>query len=155
MKTVLLVLALIVFWAAPTLHAADEVLNSDEIIKEIFNNISEEYVTCTAYFSIASEAFRRSGDTKFAAEAEEVRNKAMQLALMTAKEGRTQEMAEQVTLARIELSTKSMTNEINNDISNIAILINNYAERCKEIMDDPDKVMKEWSAKTFKKHNVK
>lgn len=47
---VLLVLAtLFIFMGAQYLNA-EEVHNSDEITKEISNNISFEYVTCAAYF---------------------------------------------------------------------------------------------------------
>ena len=154
MKATLLVIALIVFCAAPTPHAADQTPNSAEIIKEILNNVSEEYVTCAVYFSIASEALRRSGNAESAAEAQEAQNKALEVAFFAAQKGRTQEMAEKVTHARLELATKSMMNEINNDIGNISILINNYAGRCKQIMENPDKVMKEWSDEIFKKYNV-
>ena len=134
---------------------AGEALNSNEISKEISNNVSEEYVTCAAYYSIAAEALRRSGELETAAKMAESRNSALQYALIAAKEGRTQEMAEKVTLARLDLNMKSMTNEIDNDIGNISILMNRYADRCKEIMENPDKIMAEWADKILKKHIIK
>lgn len=120
---------------------AEEVLGSDEISKEVSDNVSEEYVTCAAYYSIASEAIRRSGDIKTAVKYEEARDTALQYALITAKKGRTKEMAEKVTLARLDLNMKSMTKEIDNDIGNISILMNKYANRCKEALENPDKIM--------------
>ena len=134
---------------------AEENLYSDEIVKEISNNVSEEYITCAAYFSIVSEAMRRSGDAEVASKYEAYRDLAVQYALIAAKEGRTQEMAERVSLARFELNVKSMTNEIDNDIGNISILLNKYSARCKEIMEDPEKVMVEWGDKILEKHKLK
>jgi len=134
---------------------AGELPDSKEISKEISNNISEEYVTCGAYFGIAAGAVRRSGDDETAKKMEEARDSALQYALLSAKEGRTQELAEKVTLSRLDLNMKSMTKEIANDIGNISILINQYADRCKEIMEDPDKMMSEWSDKILKKYHLK
>lgn len=134
---------------------AEEVVNSNEISKELSNNVSEEYVTCAAYYSIASEAIRRSGDIKTAVKYEEARDAALQYALIAAKEGRTKEMAEKVTLARLDLNMKSMTKEIDNDIGNISVLMNKYADRCKEILENPDKIMAEWTDKILRKHNLK
>jgi len=134
---------------------AEEILDSNEISREISNNISMEYVTCAAYSFCASEAFKRSGDLETAAKYEEYRNSAVGYALIAAKDGRTQEMAEKVTMARLDLKMKSMMSEIDKDIANISILMNKYSGHCKEIMEDPDRMMSEWTDKMLKKHNLK
>ncbi len=141
------ILVLVILSMGAQYLTAGEILNPGEISKEISNNVSEEYVTCASYYSIASEAIRRSGDLETAATLEEARNATLQYALIAAKDGRTKEMAEKVTLARLDLNMKSMTNEIDNDIGNISILMNKYADRCKEIMEYPDKILR--------KHNLK
>jgi len=105
---------------------AGEVPNSDETAKQISNNISHEFVTCAAYYSFASEGFRRSGHLEDALKIDEARKASIGYALIVAKNGRTQKMAEKVTLSRYELEIKSMGKEIENDISNISILINKY-----------------------------
>ena len=101
------ILSLAILFMGAQYLTAGEIPSSDEISKEISNNISEEYVTCVAYYSIASEAIRRSGDLKTAVKFEEARNVALQYALIVAKEGRTKEMAENITLARLNLNMKS------------------------------------------------
>ena len=134
---------------------AEEAPNPEDIMKEISNNVSEEYVICAAYYLIGSEAIRRSGDLKTAAKSEQAHDTALQYAVIAAKEGRTEEMAQKVTHARLELTLKSMTNEIDNDVGNFSILMNKYLYRCKEIMEDPDKLMNEWADKILKKHKLR
>lgn len=79
----------------------------------------------------------------------------MEFALIAAMEDRTQEMAEKVTMARLNLEMKSLLSEIDNDIGNISILMNKHADRCQDIMEDPDKMMNEWADKIFKKYTIK
>ena len=114
-----------------------------------------EYVTCAACFSWASEALRRSGDFETAAKYEGYRNSAVGYALIAAKEGRTQEMAEKVTMARLDLEMKSMMKEIDEDVANISILMNKYSDHCKEIVENPDRTISEWTDKMLRKHNLK
>ena len=150
----ILILSLVFFMGVQYL-IAEEIPKTDEISKEVSNNISEEFVTCAAYFSIASEAIRRSNDPETATKMERARDASLRYALIAAKNGRTAEMAEKVTIARFDLNMKSMTNEIDNDIGNISILMNKYAGRCKEIMESPEKMMAEWTDKVLRKHNLK
>jgi hypothetical protein len=151
----IIVLSIGILFLSDQYLVAEKEFSSDEIIKEVSNNISEEYVTCSAFYFYSSEGLRRSGDIKTALKYEEYRNKAANFALIAAKKGRTQEIAEKVTLARLDLEMKSMLNEIDSDISNISILMNKYLDHCKEIMEDPNKIMEEWTEKILKKHNLK
>jgi hypothetical protein len=137
-------------------HAtADENLKPEEIMKIINNNISHEYTTCAAYFTIVSEGLRRSSKYKEAEMYNKHRDMALQYALISASTGRSQEMAEKVTASRFELETKSLLAEIDNDISNISVLLNKYGSRCKFAMEDPEKVMEEWKEKILKRYNMK
>jgi len=154
-KISILVLVLAILFMDAHYSSAGEALSAEEITKEISNNISEEYITCSVYYFIASEGLKRSGDLKTAAKSEEAANKSLNFALVAANKGRTQEMAQKVTLARYELTMKSMVNEIDKDVSNMSVLINKYADRCKEIMEKPDKMMDEWADKILRKHNLK
>lgn len=149
------ILGLVLVFVSPQYSTAEEPPDANELTKEMTNNVSEEYVISAAYYMIACEGVRRSGDLKTAGRIEEARDKALDYALIAAKQGRTEEMAQKVTLARLELNLKSMKGEIDNDISNISILLNKCAARCKEIMQDPDKVMDEWMGKVLKKPNLK
>ena len=152
-KTIrIMVLSLAILSMGEQNLVAQEDLSSDEIYKEVMNNVSYEFVTCSAFYFFCSEAFRLSDDLENASKYEEYRNNAATFALTAAKKGRTQEMAEKVTLARLDLEMKSMTNEIENDISNISILMNKHLDHCEEIMTDPEKIMNKRSDKILKKH---
>ena len=143
----------VLFTSVENLTAGD-VPNADEIGKEIANNVSEEFVICAAFYSICTEAVSRSGDPQTAPRYEEAFDAALYYALTAAKKGRTQEMAEKVTLARLELYMKSMTGEIDNDMGNISVLLNKYLYRCKQVMENPAKVFDDWSEKIFRKYGL-
>lgn len=131
-----------------------DVLEIKKIKEEILNNVSHEYVTCAAYFFFSSEALRQPNNSDGATKYEKLRNLAMQLALTTAMEGRTQEMAEKVVMARLDLEMKRMLNEINGNISNISILMNKYHLRCKRAMEDPNSLLLEWTNRILKKYQL-
>jgi hypothetical protein len=133
---------------------AEKDFNNEEIIKEVSNNISHEYCSCSAFYFILSRGLRRSGELKGASKYEEISQLAFTFALTASQEGRTEEMAEKVTMARLSLEMKSMMHEIDNDYSNASILLDKYLLHCKEIMEDPDKFMEEMMEKILKRHNL-
>jgi 1-aminocyclopropane-1-carboxylate deaminase/D-cysteine desulfhydrase-like pyridoxal-dependent ACC family enzyme len=45
-----------------------------------------------------------------------------------------------------------MFKEIDNNVSNISILMNKYGFRCKGAMENPEAMMKEWGNKVLDKH---
>lgn len=132
--------------------------SSDEhtkgIMKEAANNVSSELVECSMYFEISSEGLRRSGQRDAADAYKSVSEVALDRALAAAQLGRSAEMAEKVTLARAELALKDMIAEMENDISNISILQNNYATRCKTVLEHPKRIMEEWVNKAMSKPSV-
>ena len=150
----IIILVLAILFMSKQYLFAGEISNSDEIIMEISNNISEEYVTCSAFYIISSKGLKRSGDLETASKYEDYSISAIQAALISSKKGRTQEMAEKVTSSRLDIEVKAMLKDIDNDISNISILTNKYLDHCKEIMEDPNKIVAEWTDKILKRHNL-
>jgi hypothetical protein len=148
------ILSLAILFMGEQYLFAEKDFNSEEIIKEVSNNISHEYCSCSAFYFILSRGLRRSGELKSASKYEEISLSAAMFAIEASQEGRTQEMAEKVTKARLSLEMKSMMNEINNDYSNASILLDKYLLHCKEIMEDPDKFMEEMMEKILKRHNL-
>lgn len=141
------------FMPIENLNAGDA-SRDNEITKEIANNVSDEFVTCAAFYLIAAEAVRRSSQPETASRYEELSDTASHYALSAANEGRTQEMAQKVTLARLELNIKSMKKDIDSDVSNISLLINKYGDRCKQVMNHPDKVIDDWKEKILRKYGL-
>jgi hypothetical protein len=132
-----------------------EITLSAEIIKEISNNISEEYITCGAYYTLFVYEILTNNDSIAVEMTKYSRNAALEYAFLIAQEGRSQEMAEKRTLAKLELNMKSLLEQMKNDGENFSILMNQYENRCQEIMEYPDKMMGEWSYRILKNHLLK
>ena len=128
---------------------------NDQTSNEITDNISHEFVVCASYFSIVAQGLRNSGDKTTATKYDQASETAIDYAVIAAGQSRTTEMARKVTLARFEIELKSMVKEIENDVSNISILSNQYAFRCKGVMENPEAMMKEWENKVLDRHDKK
>lgn len=146
MKALLTLITLIILVAHA--YASDSAI---DVKNAAFNNISEEFVACASYFSIVSHALEKSAKKETSIEYEISMQTALDYALIAAQEGRTKEMAQKVTLARFEMHMKDMTKDIDGNFSNISILMNKYAYRCKAVMEKPEAMMKEWVNKAINK----
>jgi hypothetical protein len=150
MKAILLVI--VTFLMVAHVYAGDE---ATEIKNEAFDNISSEFVSCAGYFALVSRALENAGKTELAGKYNKAMNTAMDYALIAAKQGRTEEMAQKVTLARFELGTKDMSKEIDGNAANLSILTNKYGDRCKDVMEKPEWVMQEWGNKAIERRTKK
>ncbi len=130
---------------------AEEITDLD---KDVANNISSEYATCAAYFLVVSAAFFRPGDNEIAARFKKSGNEALVIAIDSAGTGRTAEMAEKVTTARLQSFAKGMMSEIENDWSNISILTNQYAAQCKFAMNDSPRFMNGVADKVLQQYGL-
>ncbi len=125
---------------------------ADDVEKEIADNISHDYVECAAYFIIISEALMKANDKETSTQYKKMGEAAIEFAVTAAETGRTPEMAQKVTMARLTLSVQEMLKEIENDFSNTSILMNQYLSKCKEATENPEKMMEDWMKKILKKH---
>ena len=106
-------------------------------IDKNLENISGQYAECAAYYTIVYHAMN-SSDEKSAANAySKLQKKAMFYSLLLAAQGRSKELAAQVTNSRIEMYMKKMKQEANNRNENISILINKYHFGCQETLANP------------------
>ena len=100
-------------------------------------NVSGQYAECAAYYELAYYALKSSNDPETANAYLQLRDTAMFYSLVLANEGRSKELALEVTNSRIEMYMKKMKQECNNRNENISILINKYHFGCQEIMENP------------------
>ncbi len=128
--------------------------SDEDILKEISNNISEEYITCGSFFGIVSGGSKKSKKFDIATDYQKAMERALTQALMSAEIGRTKEMAQKVTLARFEMTMTEMMESIDSDYSNISLLLNKHAKRCRWVMENTDKFMTEWQKNIFNKYGV-
>ena len=112
-------------------------------INKHFENISGQYAECAAYYELVYHAMNASNEKETADVYKQLENNAMFYSLLLANEGRTQDVAINVTNSRIEMYMKKMKQEANNRNENISILINKYHFVCEEAMKNPPREMLE------------
>ena len=132
MKTILFI-SISILLSIPFIAHTQE---SKKINKDL-ENISGQYAECTAYYELVSYALKSSNDPKTADAYSGLGNKAMFYSLLLANEGRSKDVAIQVTNSRIDMYKKKMKQEADNKNENISILINKYHFGCQELMEKP------------------
>lgn len=99
------------------------------------NNLAHDFAQCAAYYTLASKgAGKRDADLALKM------NQAANLAL----EMSTELTSKKVTAARYNMSLKSMMDDMDDTFNNFSIVINQYADQCKELMDDPKTRLQYW-----------
>lgn len=132
MKTVLIISISLLLSCMLIAHAEEpQKINKD------LENISGQYAECTAYYELVSHALNSSNDPKTAESYSELGNTAMFYSLLLANEGRSKDVAVQVTNSRIDMYKKKMKQEADNRNENISILINKYHFGCQQAMENP------------------
>jgi hypothetical protein len=108
------------------------------------DEISGEYAECTAYYQLVQDAVVASaGDKETADTYGKLKDSVMFYSLLLANEGRTKDMAVQVTHSRIEIYKKVMLKEIGNRYENFSILINKHNFECQDLVSNPPDQLKE------------
>lgn len=108
------------------------------------DKISGEYAVCTAYYELVQDAVvASSGDKETADEYGKLKESVMFYSLLLANEGRTKDMAVQVTYSRIEMHKKVMMEEIGYRYENFSILINKHNFECQDLVNNPPNQVKE------------
>jgi hypothetical protein len=128
--------------------------SAEALTAEVTENVATEYAECAAYFAIVQGAFASSGKPAESAKFKAVSDKAAEFSLLAARQSRAEDMATKVTLARFEMSLKAMQETINNDYSNISLLMNKHSDTCVEGMTDSAAVVKRLADRINAKHNA-
>lgn len=113
---------------------------SSEETKKIdptLEKISGQYAECAAYYRFVYHAMNSSNEKETANAYRQLEETAMFNSLLLANEGRSKDVAVEVTNSRIEMYMKKMKQEANNRNENISILINKYNFGCQEAMKNP------------------
>lgn len=97
-------------------------------------NLASDYASCAAFYMMATEALRNNSKDGSGAEAAAKNALDMSVKLSNRK----------VTSSRLELVTGVMMEEMNNDWSNWAIVVNKYGSTCKEITENPVQRLQYW-----------
>lgn len=126
----------------------------DVLVAEVTDNVATEYAECAAYFAIIQGAFANSGKPVESAKYKEASDKAAQFSLLAAQQSRSEELATKVTLARFEMSLKTMNKTINNNYSNVSLLMNEHSAPCVEALADSATLIARWTERINKKYGI-
>ena len=126
-------ISFLMFLVYPLLSLAQE----REGIDKNLENISGQYAECAAYYELVYHAMNSSNEKKTATAYRKLEESAMFYSLLLANEGRSKDVAIEVTNSRIEMYMKKMKQEANNRNENISILINKYNLGCQDLMENP------------------
>jgi len=119
--------------AGPILGSAQETAEIDTTLEDI----SGQYAECAAYYRLVYHAMISSNEIETANDYRQLEDTAMFYSLLLANEGRSQDLAVEVTDSRIEMYMKLMKRETDNRNENISILINKYHFGCQDAMENP------------------
>ena len=106
-------------------------------IDKNLENIAIQYAECAAYYELVFNAMKASNENETANAYNQLENDAMFYSLLLANEGRSKDLAIEVTNARIDIYIQKMKQETDNRNENISILINKYHFECQELMKNP------------------
>lgn len=126
-------ISFLMFLVYPLLSLAQE----REGIDKNLENISGQYAECAAYYELVYHAMNSSNEKETANTYRKLEESAMFYSLLLANEGRSKDVAVEVTNSRIEMYMKKMKQEANNRNENISILINKYNFGCQDLMENP------------------
>jgi len=106
-------------------------------IDKNLENSAVQYAECAAYYGLVFNAMKASNENQTANAYSQLENDAMFYSLLLANEGRSKDLAIEVTNARIDIYIQKMKQETDNRNENISILINKYHFECQELMKNP------------------
>ena len=129
----ILCLSIIMFLFNPLVSFSQEIKEIDKDLE----NISGQYAECASYYRLVFHAMNSSNEKETANAYRQLEETAMFYSLLLSNEGRSKDVAVEVTNSRIEMYMKKMKQEANNRNENISVLINKYHFGCQEAMEKP------------------
>ncbi len=142
---------LLIYAAAPLAIFSADVSKTE---KKILDNASHEMIECVSYYNIVSGVTLQSGNKKSSVIYKNASKKALNLSIdLLASSGKNEEIVKKVIASRFSNESQSQKDEIENDISNISILIGKYNTKCQNYLNNPNILLTKWMNKINKKHN--
>lgn len=97
-------------------------------------NLASDYATCAAFYMVTTQVL--TDNSKDASKAGAAARNALDMAVKLSNR--------EVTSARVGMVTQMMMEDMNNDWSNWAIVLNKYGPACREITDNPAGRLEYW-----------
>ena len=142
MKKILWILVLGLLWC----NASFAETIPEKRKKYYHNNLSHDFISCQAFYFYAAEAVKTNDpSSKLINNFQESAEVAGQIGFVF---GSQAGLSDAALSARFKLEVKNMGNQIDNNFANISILIYQYGDFCKEIMNDSRDRENYWKEKS-------
>jgi hypothetical protein len=138
MKKIILFILTILFFCNYSFAETKKELRASYVL----NSMQREYTTCYIFYKIIIEGLKKS-DTKdtLIKGLEQSADVSLKLAFET---GELMNMKSEVMSTRVKTEMKSQSDAIENNLSNISILLKKYGETCKKIIENKKQRIKHW-----------
>ena len=112
--------------------------------EQVFNEMSNEMVECSVYFTIVTNGLQNSNDLALSERYERARDDAGAMAL---KLNKMAGLKDDVAFDRIKVAQKMMSDRIGGNTSNASVLLPEYGERCTQAINQPQQRFEYWNRK--------
>ena len=117
--------------------------------KYILSNIQQDYITCYSFYKIGTEYIRKSNGEENIIEGVE---KSSDVSLKFAHEtGELMSMSTEEMSSKVEIEMKKQLDLIENDFNKASILLEKYAQQCKNLIENKKQRISFWE----KRANIK
>ena len=107
----------------------------------VFNNMAQETVECAAYYGVVAVGFENSNEHNAAKKYEEIRDNALERAIAITQQAG---LKPETVGARFDMAVTKMSKRIDENTSNISILIADYNDLCIEVMTNMEERAQYW-----------
>lgn len=97
-------------------------------------NLASDYASCAAFYMISTQVL--TNYSKDSSKSEAAARNALDMAVTLSNR--------EVTSARVKMVTQMMMEEMKNDWSNWAVVLNTYGPTCKEVTENPVQRLEYW-----------
>ena len=119
--------------------------------KYILENMHQDYIVCYSFYKIGAEYIKKTnGDPNIVEGVENSSDTSLKLAYET---GEMMSMTNEEMSAKIKSEMKNQLNLIDNNFNNASILLEKYAQVCKNLIENKEQRITFWEKKSLKSLN--
>lgn len=117
--------------------------------KYVLLNMQQDYITCYSFYKIGAEYVRKSnGDSNVIKGIEKSSDSSLKLAYET---GEIMGMTADKMSSKVESEIKNQLDLIDNNFNNASILLEKYAQTCKNLIENKKQRISFWEKKALDK----
>jgi hypothetical protein len=120
---------------------------AEDAEREALNNVQHEMTTCAAFYGIMHQCLATRTPPEDAPMFENITSATAHLLKQMLSTGRVIGMTVDGITSRLDKETATLQSLMNNNCGNASSLVPPYAARCKQVVKDPDSILKEHLAR--------